>query len=122
MLTPGGAQTHAGTIAALTGVLAEQDITIRDGVFKLMQTRLSWGQKPRVCPMKLSTSDGVVIVSFSMILLVPFTLVLLFLLRLLVVGVVLVGDHPLGRGAGVQLGEPATAAKTSSAGNAAPFW
>jgi hypothetical protein len=35
--------------------------------FNVMQTRLSCGQKPRVWPMKLSTSDGVVIVSFSMI-------------------------------------------------------
>ena len=64
--------------------------------FRVMQTRLSFGQKPRVCPMKLRTSDGVVIVSFSMIVLVPFTLVLPCFLWLLVVGVVLVGDQPLG--------------------------
>jgi hypothetical protein len=31
--TPGQARPHAGTIAALTGVLAEQGITIRDGLF-----------------------------------------------------------------------------------------
>jgi hypothetical protein len=30
---PGQARPHAGTIAALTGVLAEQGITIRDGLF-----------------------------------------------------------------------------------------
>ena len=30
---PGQAKPHAGTIAALTGVLAEQGITIRDGLF-----------------------------------------------------------------------------------------
>lgn len=30
---PGDARPHAGTIAALTGVLAEQGITIRDGLF-----------------------------------------------------------------------------------------
>ena len=64
--------------------------------FRVMQTRLSCGQKPKVCPMKLRTSDGVVIVSFSMIPCFPFTLVLLCFLRLLFVGVVLVGDHPLG--------------------------
>jgi hypothetical protein len=49
-----------------------------------------------VCPMKLRTSDGVLIVSFSMI---PFSFTLVFavvFLRLLVVGVVLVGDQPLG--------------------------
>jgi hypothetical protein len=45
--------------------------------------------------MKLRTSDGVVIVSFSMIAF-PSPLRMLFLLRLFFVGVVLVGDHPLG--------------------------
>ena len=54
-------------------------------------------------------------VSFSMIpvLLGPW---MALSLRLLVVGVVLVGDHPLGSGAGVQLGGPAPGAKTSPAG------
>ena len=80
--------------------------------FNVMQTKLSCGQKPKVCPMKLRTSDGVVIVSFSMIPCCPFTLWCCRLfLRSLVVGVILVGDHPLGRGTGVQLGEPAPGRK-----------
>lgn len=64
-------------------------------LFSVMQTKLSFGQKPRECPMKLSTSDGVLMVSFSM---TPFPspLCCMVSLRLLVVGVVLVGDHPLG--------------------------
>ena len=39
--------------------------------FLVMRTRLAWGQKPR-------TSDGAVIVSFSMFPLDPFTFVLLW--------------------------------------------
>jgi hypothetical protein len=68
-----------------------------------------------VCPMKLSTSGGVLMVSFSMI---PFLspLCCMVVLRLLVVGVVLVGDHPLGLGVGVQLGVPGPGSKTSSPG------
>ncbi len=64
--------------------------------FKVMQTKLSCGQKPRGWPMKLSTSDGVVIVSFSMIPWFPSPFSLLCFVRLLVLGVVLVGDRPLG--------------------------
>jgi len=79
--------------------------------FRVMQTRLSCGQKPRVWPMKLRTSDGVDRELFHDPVF-PFTLWCCRLfLRSLVVGVILVGDHPLGRGTGVQLGEPAPGRK-----------
>src|SRR4029453_14074221 len=61
---------------------------------RVMQTRLSLGQKPRVCPMKLRTSAGVLMVSVSMVLF-PFqlTLIVMVFVFLLGLGVVLIGDR-----------------------------
>ncbi|WP_457949834.1 DUF4192 domain-containing protein [Pseudarthrobacter sp. alpha12b] len=43
---PGQAKPHAGTIAALTGVLAEQGITIRDGLFVGDETFSPYDDEP----------------------------------------------------------------------------
>ena len=66
---PSGRRSRACVREFLAGSAGVVDAKGRADTFSFnaMQTRLSWGQKPGVCPIKLSTPGRVVFVSFSMI-------------------------------------------------------